>query len=231
MNNLLKVRLNQLNDNINKDLELLNEYEKKLRLEDDPKRKELCKISIKELRESALAYSQEYKQLEEVISKELLVSNEEISELTIIQEKLNMLLKGQKKTHEKLSKTKELILERYTELENKIVFQVVDALNQEESRIVNQILETMEQKSFDNMEIVNKINNNLHDILIGLNRVDIPNTEKIERLISDPKIASKQKLKFIIPIIPLLLRYEQEVELSIDMNLQKVWNSLKNKIN
>ena len=54
--------------------------------------------------------------------------------------------------------------------------------------------------------------------------------EKVSGIIDDPKIDSNHKLKYSIPIIPLILSYEGEVELKSGLNLKKVWQSLKAKL-
>jgi hypothetical protein len=54
--------------------------------------------------------------------------------------------------------------------------------------------------------------------------------EKVSGIIADPKLNSNHKLKYSIPIIPLILSYEGEVELKSGLNLKKVWQNLKARL-
>jgi hypothetical protein len=55
----------------------------------------------------------------------------------------------------------------------------------------------------------------------------VSEVEKVSGIIADPKLDSNHKLKYSIPIIPLILSYEGEVELKSGLNLKKAWQSLK----
>ena len=54
--------------------------------------------------------------------------------------------------------------------------------------------------------------------------------DKVSEIIDDPKLDSNHKLKYSIPIIPLILSYEGEVELKSGLNLKKAWQSLKARL-
>lgn len=56
----IELRLYQLDENIQKNLVLLKEYEDKLRCEDDPRRQEKCRREIKQLRRSIARYRRRY---------------------------------------------------------------------------------------------------------------------------------------------------------------------------
>ena len=51
--------------------------------------------------------------------------------------------------------------------------------------------------------------------------------EKVSGIINDPKFDSNHKLKYSIPIIPLILSYEGEVALKGGLDLKKAWQGLK----
>ncbi len=54
--------------------------------------------------------------------------------------------------------------------------------------------------------------------------------EKVSGIVNDPKLDSNHKLKYSIPIIPLILSYEGEVELKSGLNLKNAWKSLKARL-
>lgn len=92
INDLLQKRLEQLEDNISKDLKLLNEYEELLRTEDDPKRKLKYRNEIDVLKISASKYTDEYHQLKQNLMSEDITAQSEPAELKHIQNKLDELL-------------------------------------------------------------------------------------------------------------------------------------------
>lgn len=54
--------------------------------------------------------------------------------------------------------------------------------------------------------------------------------EKVSGVIADPTLDSNHKLKYSIPIIPLILSYEGEIELKSGLNLKKAWQGLKARL-
>lgn len=54
--------------------------------------------------------------------------------------------------------------------------------------------------------------------------------EKVSEIVDDPKLDSNHKLKYSIPIIPLILSYEGEVELKSGLNFKKAWQGLKARL-
>ncbi len=54
--------------------------------------------------------------------------------------------------------------------------------------------------------------------------------EKVSGIVDDPKLDSYHKLKYSIPIIPLILSYEGGIELKSRLNLKNAWNSLKARL-
>ncbi len=58
----------------------------------------------------------------------------------------------------------------------------------------------------------------------------VSEVEKVSGIVADPKLDSNHKLKYSIPIIPLILSYEGEVELKSGLNLKKAWQSLKARL-
>ncbi len=58
----------------------------------------------------------------------------------------------------------------------------------------------------------------------------VSEAEKVSGTVNDPKLDSNHKLKYSIPIIPLILSYEGEVELKGGLDLKKAWQSLKARV-
>jgi hypothetical protein len=54
--------------------------------------------------------------------------------------------------------------------------------------------------------------------------------ENLSAVVDDPKLDVSHKLKVSIPIIPLILSYETEVELKSGLNLKAAWQRLKVRV-
>lgn len=73
--NASSIRLQQLHDNVQQDLELLKDYEDALRYEDDPRRRARYRREIEKLRESAARYKEETASLKAAVSDDDLSSD------------------------------------------------------------------------------------------------------------------------------------------------------------
>jgi hypothetical protein len=133
----LTVRLNDLADNVDKDLKLLKEYEDELRLEDDPRRRARYKREIDRLRTSSSEYEREYESLERYLEgrpSETLSS--ERSELREIHVKLDALLTGQSDLNMSLYQLRQAILSRYEAGEQLIIKSITERLDQAQADTV-----------------------------------------------------------------------------------------------
>jgi hypothetical protein len=54
--------------------------------------------------------------------------------------------------------------------------------------------------------------------------------KNLSDVVDDPKLDVTHKLKVSIPIIPLILSYETEVELKSGLNLKAAWQRLKVRV-
>ena len=55
----------------------------------------------------------------------------------------------------------------------------------------------------------------------------ITSAQEAADMVSAPELSVKHKLKVTIPIVPLLLGYEGEVELNSRLNLEASWQALQ----
>jgi len=54
--------------------------------------------------------------------------------------------------------------------------------------------------------------------------------KSLSEVVDDPKLDVTHKLKVSIPLIPLILSYETEVELKSGLNLKAAWQRLKARV-
>lgn len=225
-------RIRDLKNHIEEDLDLLNKYEEELRLEDDPKRKKKYEKNINDLKTSLANFSGEYSKLIQNLPREGSSSELAMSEFKIINNKLDSIQLGQNEISQSLTDTRSEIIGYFNYTEQKIISELTENINQSQAKAVNELLANLEKVEVSNLGI-NEEMDSLRNMLQKLepnSEISIPQKKEISKILNDPQINSKQRLKFIIPIIPFLLQYEQEIELFSGLNLQNLWDRLKDKI-
>jgi len=92
----LNLRLQQLEENISRVLQLLNEYEAELLDEDDPGRKSKYRRRVESLKQQKAGYEEEFTDLQVQLANEYPLQTETISsQLQEIDNKIELLLDGQ----------------------------------------------------------------------------------------------------------------------------------------
>lgn len=229
---ILKKRLDDLSDHITKDFDLLKRYENALRLEDDPKRCARYENEIESLKTSALNHAKEYESLERHLGEEVTAPPQSVaSEMESVHEKLDALLAGQTSIHQHLGALGRAILERYDAGEQRILDGVLEKITEAQAQSVEAILDAFENNQIDEAEM-NATVEAVRQALIKIEEQGkniIPEQEKLVEAVNAPQFNVKHKLKMTIPVVPLLLNYETEFELGGGLNLEGVWNNLKNR--
>jgi len=232
------VRIQHLADNIQKDLDLLKEYEDTLRLEDDPRRRAKYHREIEQLRESAASYKREYDELQIQVSDKPSVPMQNVgTQLQQMDTKLDTLLEGQKTIQDSLVDMRKTILARFDANEQTIIATIVDRLDEEQLVNTQAVLDSITTRQFEE----NELQDTLVAVRDSLNEIrhretfllDFPLTSEIENLsdvVDAPKLDVSHKLKVTIPIIPFILSYEGEMDLKSGMNLESAWEKLLKRV-
>ena len=197
-------RIQDLEDNIQKNLKLHKELEDELRLTIDPTLREKYTRDIKRQQQSVTKYEQELVELQQNLQCTFFARNQQAdSKLEHINTRLNILRSSQILIYEDLRKQLD---------ENQLFLnqKLQDALD------ANQLSETQMEKMLALLE----------EHIPSL----ISNPEAIADVIKDPKLDIKQKLKVTLPIVPLLAKYEGEFELESEFNLKSAWKKLIAKL-
>jgi hypothetical protein len=232
------LRIQHLADNIQKDLDLLKEYEDVLRLEDDPRRRARYRREIEQLRESAASYKMEYDELLIQITGKPTVAMQNVGDqLHQMDAKLSTLLVGQIKIQDTLVNLRRTVLARFDVNEQTIITTIVDHLDQEQLIDTQNVLDSIATRQF--------AENELHETLVAvrdtLNEIRQKETflsdshltseiEKLSDVVDAPKLDVSHKLKITVPIIPFILSYEGEMALKTGMNLESAWHRLLSKV-
>jgi hypothetical protein len=228
------LRLQHLADNIRQDLTLLKDYEDALRYEDDPRRRLRCRREIEQLRGSATKYQREYAELRvQVTDGPLKMVQNIASQLRQMDVKLDTLLTGQTATQDSLSGLRQAMLACFDASEQTIIAAVVEQLDQTQLGTVQAILDDLEAEQVTGSELQNTLTA-VHHVLTEIQQRETILTElaladEVERLshvVDAPKLDVKHKLKVAVPIIPLILSYEGEIELESRLDLEAMWQQL-----
>ena len=232
---LIGRRIQQLADNIRKDMDLLNDYEDELRYETDPRRLARYRREIERQRESLTHYQQEYDELHGQLTGEPPAGMQDAADmLRQMDAKLDGLRGGQKAIQDGLENCRKTLLARFDDSEQTIISTVVQRLDQNQSATVQSILDEIEANSLPE----NELQETLSAVLQALSEIKqneagyydsrlVSEAAKLSEVVDDPKLDVNHKLKVSIPIIPLILKYETEVGLKGGLNLKNAWQRLK----
>jgi hypothetical protein len=236
MDIMIKSRIRDLEANIRKDLELLQEYEEEERLTRDPRDLARIRKEIERQRASAKRYQQEYQELEVQVSNASLEIRKEVSQdLKQIQAMLAEIQSGQKTIVVELSSMRKTTLERLDASERKVISSVIEKLDQNQLDTVKVIWDALEGNRIPDQEIratLDALQSVLQEVKLNQSAGPqiIQETEEVLKVMEDPTLSTSHKLKLSIPLIPLILSYEGEVELKGGMNLTSALKRLKAKI-
>ncbi|MBX3001243.1 MAG: hypothetical protein KF893_22170 [Caldilineaceae bacterium] len=125
--------------------------------------------------------------------------------------------------------------QRFTFLEEgqwRTVRILLNRLDAQEASTLDAILEAIETNAVAADELDRQLVT-LQSLLLSVQEAQIADpvlfaaTAQINEMVSAPGLDFKHKLKVGIPLIPLLLHYEGEMELSGGFNLEEIWRSLQ----
>ncbi|NEP00532.1 MAG: hypothetical protein F6K58_18020 [Symploca sp. SIO2E9] len=220
-------RLQDLADNIAKDQEMLKDDEDELRYTENPRTKAKYRREIERQRESVARYQQEYEELKLQLRGSQSAQMQKVeTQLQQMDDKINILLSGQVAIYEDLSKTRQALLNRYGSTEQVMIEAIAQQLNQ------NQLVLT--QKLLDALE-ANQVPEPQMQQMLALLEQRIPalpasQAETVAEIIKDPDMDVKHRLKVALPIVPMLVEYEGEIELGSGFNIKSAWERLVAKL-
>ncbi|MBC1241188.1 hypothetical protein [Nostoc sp. 2RC] len=219
-------RLRDLEIHISKDLELLNEFEEALRYETNPRVKAGYRQEIQRQYDSLARYKQEYAQLEQGLSN---VPNAQMrkveNQLQHMDAKLNVLLNGQVVIYENQNQMRQALLNRYDAIERAIISAITQQLDQTQLILIQNLIDALEKNLISEQEI--------QQMLVALEKripaLPVSNLAVTE-IIKNPELDAKHKLKITLPIVPMLVEYEGELEFGTGLNIKSAWEQLIAKL-
>jgi hypothetical protein len=231
---LTELRLQDLADNIHQDLNLLKEYEDELRYEADPRRLARYRREIERQRESLTRYQQEYDELQKQVTG--VPSEEMVDTANLLRQmdaKLYDVLKNQKVMQDDLKDLRKTLLARFDDASEQVIIStIVQRLDQNQLATVQSILDEIETHRVPE-NVLQETLNTIQQALLEISHKEMYDSQlmseakDLSEMVDDSKLNVNHKLKVSIPIIPLILSYETEVELKSGLNLKAAWQRLK----
>jgi len=151
--------------------------------------------------------------------------------------KLEDVLKNQKVMQDDFKNLRKTLLARFDASEQVIISTIVQRLDQNQLATVQSILGEIETHRVPGNELQETLNA-LQQALLEIRQTEIglydsqmmTEAKSLSEVVDDPKLDVNHKLKVSIPIIPLILSYETEVELKSGLNLKAAWQRLKARV-
>ena len=223
----INLRLQQLDEHLSKDLRLLKEIEDELRVEDHPIRRARYQRDIERLRESAAKYQREAAELKAQSESLMTTPRSESAEIQQqVEAKLDVLLTGIN-----VIVTNQQLLSRQLQQAHQ---SLLNRLDQSQQETVNAISAAIDAGRLPETELRQLLDATQQSVAALQNHdANLPalrEAAEVIRLGSETVIEAKHKLKLILPLIPLVLNYEGELELKGGQNLSSLWEAIVRKM-
>ena len=221
-------RLQDLADNIAKDMELLKKFEETLSYEDNPRRIARYHRDIERQQESVTRYQQEFDKLQQQLKSSPFARMQVQKVGSLLQQidgKLNVLLSGQVAIYDNLNQMREALLNRYEATEQTMIAVIAEQLDQSQLVLTQKLLDALETNQVSESE--------MHQMLAVLEEnipVLPPSQAAVANIIKAPELDARHRLKVTLPIVPLLVEYEGEFELGSGFNVKLAWEKLIAKL-
>lgn len=219
-------RLKDLEDHIASDQKLLNEFEEALRYETNPRVMGGYRREIERQRESLAKYKQEYTELQQELAGTPNTQMQNVEgQLQQMDAKLNVLINGQVVIYENQNQIRQALLNRYDTIERAIISAITQQLNEAQLVLTQNLIDALEANLISEEEMQQML------AVLEERIPALPPTQAaVVEIIKDPELDAKHKLKVTLPIIPMLVEYEGELELGSGFNIKLAWEQLVAKL-
>lgn len=212
-------RIKDLEDTINQILEIVKDYQEEISLQSDPLIKRRYKRELQRQKSLLSEYQKEWAELKQ--------NMEQVTEQTkriedVIQQvdsKLNRLLAGQDDIKLKL-------LTYYDNNEKIIIETITQGFEEIQIRLTQDLLMGIEKNQISEPEMKEM----LAVIEEKMSALPPSTTEPVTNIIKSSQFDIKHQLKVTVPIIPLLVNYEAEIDVDNQINFKVLWEYCMNKL-
>ncbi|MDJ0615924.1 MAG: hypothetical protein QNJ63_04085 [Calothrix sp. MO_192.B10] len=221
-------RLQDLEDNIAKDQELLKDFEDELRYEMNPRTIQKYRRDIELQKKSIASHKEEYAELKQELAVEPSAQIQLLhveKQLQQMDHKINVLLNGQVAIYADINDMRLALLNRYDDSERTIIGAIAQQLNQNQLVLTQQLLDAVENNQVSESQMQQML-----AVLEEKIPSETPSQTAAVEIIKDPQFDARHKIKVTLPIIPMLVEYEGELELGSGLNIKSAWEDLIAKL-
>lgn len=224
-----RLRLEQLSKQMRDTLELLSDIESSLAIADTPLRRAQLRRDADHVRTQYDRQYTEYQLLAAQLHDLSHQAQQASEQLDLIHSKLDSLSL-------QLDEVATSIISQFSQGEQRVVTVVLERLTEEQRQNTKAVLESLDnarvtdQQTQDILGAIHVIANAVQEALASAQTTGAsPDAAVVEaaRILDDPKIEAKHKLKVLVPIIPLILSYEGELGLNVSGNVRAAVERLK----
>jgi chromosome segregation ATPase len=221
---IVSLRLRQLEANVGKISQLLNEYEEELIDEDDPARKSKYHRRIEKLKQQQAGYEAEFSELHLQANEYSLQAQTVSSQLREISSKIEFLLDSQ-------ASLSQLLMQYFSPVEQSLILPCTERLDESELMQMQFFLKAVDtgQASEEEIQIMLTEARKIFKEWQDRNLTLPAGNEALSEIINSPTIDTRHALKVSIPIIPFILSYEGDLGLGSGVDLKKLWQQWKTK--
>ncbi|MAU02188.1 MAG: hypothetical protein CL608_34050 [Anaerolineaceae bacterium] len=229
-----------LEGHVQVDLQLLADYENKLRFEDDPRQKlrweneiEQQQARLAKWRHELADLVGEVEQADEKTSTEQTLLQELKQFQATITERLDIVTTQLDSIESQLTASQKAVLQRIDEQHRQTVAALVEKLDANQVELVDLLLDAHDQQQIAQWQaeqlllLTQQALVDLHNLCQGQ-----PEAEQWQAVLNllQQEASWQQKLKWTVPIIPGILAFESETAVDVIPALKQTWQNLVNHL-
>ncbi|MFZ0544720.1 MAG: hypothetical protein WAM60_04755 [Candidatus Promineifilaceae bacterium] len=240
-----EVRLQDLQSNIDREVELLREYEEQLTYEDDSRRLRKIQHEIERQKKTIAGYQQQAAEIQSRLSSTpQQESGERQNQLDEISQKLsalskqietaeNHLAEGQKSIREDIRQQQEAVLAHIDAQYRQTVAVLVKKMDANQLEVTELLLDAADQQQIAQWEAEN-LTLLAQQALVELKQLheEQPDSAEWQSLLNAlaKETGWEQKLKLTVPLVPGVLGFESEIKMDVVPMLSQAWERLVKRV-
>lgn len=237
MTELQQQRLHDLQQNIQRSQTLLNQYEQRLQMEDDPRKLMRYRYEIDQEKERIEQYTKEAAALGPLVTQSTTTAANTVQQsLDTLHQKMDALSQQLSDVDRKLTGGQASIMAHLVKLDRQQqthYLALTQRLDKHQLELVDLLLDAADKQQIAQWDAAH-LTLMTQQALVDLHRLreNQPDAAQWQSLIAllGQETTWDHKLKWTLPIIPGILSYENEASLDILPTLREAWERLRNRV-
>lgn len=237
MTKLQQQRLHDLQQNIQRSQTILNQYEQRLQMEDDPRKLMRYRYEIDQEKERIEQYTKEAAALGPLVTQSTTTAANTVQQsLDTLHQKMDALSQQLSDVDRKLTGGQASIMAHLVKLDRQQqthYLALTQRLDQHQLELVDLLLDAADKQQIAQWDAAS-LTLMTQQALVDLHRLrenqpDAAQWQNLSNLLNQ-EATWDHKLKWTLPIIPGILSYENEASLDILPTLREAWERLRNRV-